>query len=410
MRFLHTADWHLGRTLNGIPLLEDQAHALDQLVDAAAQADLDAIVLAGDVFDLAVPSPRAIELFDDLVHRLVVGCGLPMLVIAGNHDDPVRLAAHARLLGDKGLHIAGPLARPVTCVDIASRQGTVTRFHLLPFADPAFVRSTYGSEARDHAAAMAATLEHLDGDNKVARHVGVGHAFVSGGSESESERLISVGQAGCVPAGGYFSCTPAMDYVALGHLHRPQTVGRDAVRYSGSPLKYSQSEAGDDKGFGIVDLTSEAVAYEHVAITPQREVREIVATLEAVQAMEPSEDLVFVTLTDDVPVLGAMAKVRAVFPNAVQVRREATRPTVRRLATKPVETQETEADVVDTLPEVTEPPQRFDVKQLSDVELFTRFVREVADRELTDDQRMTFAEAAAKVRAEELGHATEEDA
>ena len=386
MRFLHTADWHLGRTLNGVDLIDDQAFALEQLLAYAADARLDAVVVAGDIFDRGVPPPAAVTLFDDTVHRLVVDLGLPTIAIAGNHDDPVRLAAHARLLRDRGLHIVGPPANPVERVTFDGADGRLC-FHALPFLDPPHARAAFGLPATTHAEAMVAALQHADRSDADARHVAVAHAFVAGGAESSSERLVNVvGEAGLVPAERF----DGFDYVALGHLHRPQRVGERA-RYSGSLLKYSLGEAGDAKGFGIVELSESGVTYEQVPIHPRRDVREVRATLDELLAMLPSDDYVYVALLDAAPVLNAMAKVRTVFPNALQVRRD---PPQRRAPTLSRAPKDAAAE-----PREAPPP---DVRRKTDIELFAEFVREAADAELTPAQRAAFAEVAQQARGKEI--------
>ena len=271
----------------------------------------DAFVLAGDIYDRAVPPKEAVRLLDDFLVRLIRDEGVPMLMIAGNHDSPERLSFGSRFLEDQKLFVAGrcaPTSAPVVIQDVA--------FHLLPFGDPATVRFDLAQDdIRSHQDALAAqasqaAAKHPDG----LRSVAVAHAFVIGGLESESESTISVGGTGEVDAKTF----QFFDYTALGHLHRPQAPSSQ-VRYAGSLLKYSASEADHRKSITLVELPSTgAVQTTALPFTPRRDLRRVRGLCQDLLAgSDPGnrEDYVFVELLDRGPVVDAMARLRQIYPN-----------------------------------------------------------------------------------------------
>lgn len=333
MRFLHSADWHLGRVHHGVSLLEDQAHILGEFVRLAADMRPDAILLAGDIYDRSVPPAEAVRLLDLVLTELVQGLRIPVVMIAGNHDGPDRLAFGAGLLGGAGLTVRGPFepqARPLVLHD---EHGAVA-IHALPYAEPAVVRSAvagrYSEDAEDtapaidsHQAVLAVQLQAARAAQpQGARSVVVAHAFVLGGSESESERPLSVGASGAVDAALF----DGFDYVALGHLHRPQQVGQARIQYSGSLLKYSFSEADHAKSVNLVELDAAgACTVERIALTPRRDLRIVEGQLDAILAggaADPArDDYILARLTDSGALLDAMGRLRGVYPNALAIER-----------------------------------------------------------------------------------------
>ena len=364
MRLMHTSDWHLGRILHGVHLTEDQAHVLDQFVALVQDSQVDAVLIAGDVYDRAVPPPEAVALLDESLARLVRGLQVPVLIIAGNHDSPTRLAFASRLLEDQGLHVVGALPSTPRCIVIRDQHGPVY-VYALPYAEPAVVRASLANSALyDHETAMQALLTqvraaHPDG----ARAVLMTHAFVLGGAESESERPLSVGGAGTVPA----TCFAGFHYVALGHLHRPQTVGAAAIHYAGSLLKYSFAEANHTKSVSLVDIDAYGrCTVERIPLTPRREVRCLTGTLAEIltgpQAGESRDDYLMVTLLDREPILDAMGKLRSVYPNVLHLIRPQLTPTGDGYS------------------------QRGDHRRLSDVELFNAFFEQMTGERLNPAQ------------------------
>ena len=307
MRFLHTADWHLGRTLSGYDLIDDQAFVLDQIVEIARSSSLDAVIIAGDLYDRAVPPPEAVELLDDTLFRLT-GLGLPVIAIAGNHDSPRRLSFGARLMAERGLHlITGPAPQTVPLGDI--------EFVAMAYVEPAAARHVLdANNIFDHATAMARLLATIP--IRDVEQVFVGHLFLGGGSPSESERPLSIGGADQVPA----SLFDRFDYAALGHLHAPQKHLGGKARYSGSILKYSTSEAAHTKSVSIVDLAHE-LSVEEILLAPKRDLRIVRGLMTELIQLPKSDDYIRVTLQDDRPVLDSDARLRVLFPNLLGIDR-----------------------------------------------------------------------------------------
>jgi len=251
MRFIHTADWHLGRTFHHASLLEDQAHVLQQLVQVARASQPEVVIIAGDIYDRAVPPTEAVDLLDQTLCELVLEANLPVIIIAGNHDSPQRLQFGARLLESRRLYVFGRPSDQVRFLQFYDEDGPVM-FYAMPYAEPAVMRAYWGDDQiTSHQTAYRAYAARVTRQHPAGiRSVVVGHCFVAGGEECESERPLSVGGTGEVSA----DCFAGFSYAALGHLHRPQTAGSDAVHYAGSLLKYSFAEAGHTKSFNLVEM------------------------------------------------------------------------------------------------------------------------------------------------------------
>ena len=323
MRFIHTADWHLGRLMYGVRLTDDQAHVLHQVALFARDSRPDAILVSGDVYDRAVPPPDAVGLLDDFVSQVVLDLGIPVMLIAGNHDSPYRLEFASRVLAGRGLYVCGCVQPEPVRMTLHDRGGPV-HFFAVPYAEPALVREKLMTEeARDQEEAMRLIIDRIRSANPAGeRSVLVAHAFVQGGIETESERPLTLGGADTVDA----SLFSSFHYTALGHLHRHQSVGGSHIRYSGSLLKYSFSEVDHRKGVLLVDMDEQgACNVEHVPLTPRRDVRRIEGYLKDVLAGpdhgENREDYLLVSLLDTAAILDVMGKLREVYPNVLHVER-----------------------------------------------------------------------------------------
>ena len=314
MKFLHLADLHLGKRVNGFSMLEDQAHILRQILAILDDERPDGVLIAGDVYDKSVPSVEAVELLDGFLTELRTR-GVPVLLISGNHDSPERLAFGGRVMDSCGIHISpvydGALA-PVTLQDAF---GPV-HVWLLPFVKPAHVRRWFpDADIESYTDAMAEAVAHMD-IHTAARNVLVTHQFVTGGARSGSEEL-SVGGTDNVDSGVF----APFDYVALGHLHGAQHIGRETIRYAGSPLKYSFSEARQHKSVTVVTLGEKGdVQVRTVALTPLRELREIRGSYDELTARSFYEhttyrsDYLHLILTDEQDVFDAMSRLRTIYP------------------------------------------------------------------------------------------------
>jgi DNA repair protein SbcD/Mre11 len=313
MRLLHTADWHLARAFHGEELLSAQAAFVDFVVDAARSAEVDGVLIAGDLYDRALPPVDAVRLASEALARLAEVA--PVVVISGNHDSAARLGFGAELFASAGVHLRTDPRCTSTPVPLAD--GWV---YAVPYLEPDLVREPLGIEERTHAAAIDAAMARIRED--VARRKGpivvVAHAFVAGGMPSESERDLAVGGAASVP--GYVF--DGADYVALGHLHGPQVVGAGLGRYAGSPLAFSFSEAGQPKSVAVVEVTAGALALVELLPTPvPRPLAALRGTLDELLAdprLADAEDAwVQATLTDPVRPADAMERLRRRFSHAV---------------------------------------------------------------------------------------------
>ncbi|MCU0889490.1 MAG: exonuclease SbcCD subunit D [Rubritepida sp.] len=319
MRLLHTADWHLGRTLCGQPFLEEQAWTLfGPFLDIVKTTRPDAVIVAGDIYDRAVPPADAVELLGTVLERIVRGLRIPVVMIPGNHDDERRLAFAANLLRDSGLFIADSALGEA--FPFADAHGPVTIL-AAGYGSPAVIASLLGSgaEVADHDAGFAAMTARVRGlIRPQSRSVLVAHAFVQGGLTSESERGLQVGGTGAVSA----AHLAGFDYVALGHLHRRQALDGGRIAYSGSPLAYSFSEAGEEKSVSLVELGRDGrVSAEAITVAPRRRLRTLRGTLAEVLAAadQPGrEDWLQVTLTDRA--YGAKALLNERYPSVLDLR------------------------------------------------------------------------------------------
>lgn len=314
MKFLHLADLHLGKRVNGFSMLEDQAHILRQILAILDDEQPDGVLIAGDVYDKSVPSVEAVELLDDFLTELRAR-GVPVLLISGNHDSPERLAFGGRVMDSCGIHISPVYDGALAPVTLHDEFGPV-HVWLLPFVKPAHVRRWFpDADIESYTDAMAEAVAHMDIDT-AARNVLVTHQFVTGGTRSGSEEL-SVGGTDNVDSGVF----APFDYVALGHLHGAQHIGRETIRYAGSPLKYSFSEARQHKSVTVVTLGEKGdVQVRTVALTPLRELREIRGSYDELTARSFYEhttyrsDYLHLILTDEQDVFDAMSRLRTIYP------------------------------------------------------------------------------------------------
>lgn len=328
MKVLHVSDLHIGKRVNGISMLDDQCYILRQILDIAEKRQVSVLLIAGDVYDKASPSAEAVTVFDALLTD-AVAAGLRVLAIPGNHDSAERIAYAQGLLEKQGVCLPPVYAGEVERVELEDEHGPV-EFWLLPFLKPGDVRRFFPDEeiGDDYSAALRAVLGACAIDQG-KRNIVLSHQLVTayGTAPDRADDEIKLGGMDNVDVSVY----DAFDYVALGHVHRPQRVGRDTVRYSGSPLKYSFSEARYGKSVALIELgekkpsddVGECVSFELIPLVPLHDVREVRGTLADVLAMgtahDASQDYLHITLSDEHPQLDAMAKIHEVFPNAMML-------------------------------------------------------------------------------------------
>lgn len=318
MKLMHLSDLHLGKRVNGFSMLPDQAYILNEILSIAEAERPDAVLICGDVYDKSVPSAEAVELLDDLLCRLTER-NIAILLISGNHDSPERLAFGARLMKARGVYISRVYDGVVEPITLEDPFGPV-RFWLLPFLKPAHVRRFFPeTEIGDYTDAVRTAVGQMAVDAR-ERNVLLAHQFVTGAARTASEELF-VGGTENVDA----SVFAPFDYVALGHLHGAQSVGRETVRYCGTPLKYSFSEARQEKSVTMVELGQKgSVELRAIPLTPLRDLREIRGSYDALTARDfyasmATEDYLHITLTDEEDVPNALGRLRTIYPNLMKL-------------------------------------------------------------------------------------------
>ena len=323
MKLMHLSDLHLGKRLNEFSLAEDQEYILNQILQIAEEEQPDAVIIAGDVYDKAVPSVEAVSLFDDFLYRLAER-KLPVFVISGNHDSPERIAFGSRLLDVSGIHLSPVYSGRVEPITLTDEFGPV-HFYLLPFVKPIHVRRFFPEEPTDtYSQALSTAIGHLE-INRQERNVLVTHQFVTGASRSDSEE-ISVGGADHVD-GSVFG---DFDYVALGHLHSPQNCGSEKIRYCGTPLKYSFSEARDEKSVTLAELGEKGcLSIRTVGLKPLHELVELRGSFEELTAKGEytswQDDYTHLTLTDEEDIPDALGKLRLIYRGLMKLDYDNTR-------------------------------------------------------------------------------------
>ena len=313
---MHISDLHIGKRVNEFSLVNEQKHILQKMIDLAIQENIGAIIVAGDIYDKAVPSAEAVDIFDDFLTKIVQS-QIPIFIISGNHDSPERLDFGSRIMNNNQVYIYGEYDGNVSKISLLDKHGAVNIF-LLPYIKPVVVNKKLERQTDSYQECVAVALEDLAIDLS-ERNILVAHQFVTAAGvspERSDSESISLGGLDNIDVGIFAD----FDYVALGHIHRAQRVGRDTVRYSGSPLKYSFSECKHQKSVTIVDVQEKGkIAIDLVPLEPLRDMRELKTTLAELQsgntlAIVAADCYVHITLTDEIEVLDGISKVREIYP------------------------------------------------------------------------------------------------
>lgn len=325
MKLIHLSDIHLGKRVNEFSMLEDQAHILKKILAVVDEEKPNGVLIAGDVYDKSVPSTEAVQLFDDFLVRLAER-KLPVFIISGNHDSPERLSFANRLIDAVGIHLAPVYNGVVEPITLSDEYGPVN-VYMLPFIKPAHVRGFFpDTEITSYSDAVAAAIGRMNID-KTQRNVLITHQFVTGAQRSDSEEL-SVG--GTDNIGAEVFCD--FDYVALGHIHGPQNMDSGRIRYCGSPLKYSFSEAAQQKSVTVAELKEKGTLEIHtVPLIPRRDMVELKGSYQQLTLRKfyenttYQEDYTHITLTDEEDIPDAVAKLRTVYHNLMKLDYDNTR-------------------------------------------------------------------------------------
>ena len=315
MKFIHTSDLHIGKRLNEYPLIDDQRYILLQIMQAAHEECADAVVIAGDIYDKSIPAAEAVPVLDEFISGFAEA-GIPLIMISGNHDSPERLEYGSRLMEHSGVHIAGIYDGTVKMCEIKG-----VEFYLLPFLRPSMVRRYYpDTKIENTEDAVRAVIEGIQPSKK---SVVVSHqTVIASGSElvrCESEGL-NIGGSDAVS----YTVYDKFDYAALGHIHSPQSVGRETVRYSGTPLKYSKSEAGHIKTVSVVEITESGTTVTERELKPLRDLRVIRGEIDELLKKEvyskgSTDDYIYAVLTDDIQDMNYMSRIQHIYPNCIGI-------------------------------------------------------------------------------------------
>ena len=318
MRFLHLSDLHLGKRVNEFSMLEDQAYILKEILNIIDEQKVEAVLIAGDIYDKVIPSAEAVRLLDDFLTRIAAR-ELPVFLISGNHDSAERIAFGSRLMSSRQIYLSPVFESDVEPITISDRYGEIN-IYMLPFVKPSLVKRVYPEkEIITYQDAVNAAIQHMQIDTG-KRNILLAHQFVTGAARCDSEEL-SVGGLDDVDA----TIFDGFDYVALGHLHGPQKIGKETVRYSGTPLKYSFSEANQKKAAVIVDVEEKGkINIQQIPLVPKHDMREIRGTYMEVTALDfykdmKTDDYLHITLTDEEDIPDAIGKLRTIYPNIMKL-------------------------------------------------------------------------------------------
>lgn len=322
MKLIHLSDLHLGKRVNEFSMIEDQKYILNQILGIIDEEQPDGILLAGDLYDRPVPSAEAVQLLDSFLTRLAKR-KIPVYAISGNHDSAERIAFGSHIMSSSGICMSPVYDGKTAKYCLMDNYGEVW-IHLLPFIRPAVVRHVFAGEEgaeeiRTYQEAVQAAVEHMDLDTE-KRNVLVAHQFVVGAMSCDSEE-ITVGGIDQIEGAVFRD----FDYVALGHIHSPQNVGNDRIRYCGTPLKYSFSEAGQQKSVTVVELGEKGtLEVREVQLKPFRDMRKLKGTYMAITSLSNyqdtnTEDYVQITLTDEEDIVDGMQKLRTIYPNLMRL-------------------------------------------------------------------------------------------
>ena len=372
MKIFHMGDWHIGKLVNGFYMTEDQEYILEKLCNLIEEKKPDVLIIAGDLYDRSVPPVHAVELLNKYLRKIVKDLNTKVIAIAGNHDSNERIDFASSLLYESGLYIYGNLKRNIDKITLEDEYGKVN-FYPIPYADVPVVREVFKDEnIKSYDKAFEKIIEEISKDfNEDERNVAIAHGYITKISDDEVESLEECDSEKPLAIGGTefinYKHFEKFNYTALGHLHGPQRVGRENIRYSGSLMKYSFSEVNQKKGITIVDMDKDGKTnVEFLEIKPRRDFRVIKGKLEDLlkgYKDEKNDDYIKVILEDKGEILDPMAKLRAIYPNIMELIRE------EKLLNKSYK---------EALGE--------EVKKKSKMDLFKSFYNEVSLEELDSDE------------------------
>ncbi|MBQ0027290.1 MAG: exonuclease SbcCD subunit D [Lachnospiraceae bacterium] len=373
MKFIHLSDLHLGKRVNEYSMIEDQRFILTKIINVIDEEEPDGILIAGDVYDRTIPSEEAMQLWDDFLNRLAKR-GIPVFAISGNHDSAIRFSDHSRLIENAGIRLSPVYSGKVEPITLEDGDGRLN-IYMLPFIKPANVRQYFPDEKiEDYTDACRVAIEHMQ-VNMNERNIIIAHQFVTGATRCESEEIV-VGGLDNV-SGEVFDC---FDYVALGHIHGKQRIGRPEVRYCGTPLKYSFSEKDHKKSVTIVEIGKKgSVKIRETELIPLHDLREIRGNYEQLTLKKNyegtnTEDYIHAVLTDEEDIVDAIGKLRVIYKNLMKLSYDNKRTSANR--------------VIDNAE---------DVEKKTPIELFEEFYEKQNNQAMSDEQKAFSVELIEKI-------------
>lgn len=361
MKFIHLSDLHIGKRLNDFSLLADQEYILGKIINIIDEQQPQAVVIAGDIYDKSVPSAEAVMLFDSFLDKLKKR-DLSVFIISGNHDSAERLSFGSEIMKDSGIYFSPVYNGEIAPITLNDEFGEVM-FYMLPFIKPANVRKYFENEIESYNDAVKTVVDNLDVD-ETKRNVMITHQFVTGAKRCDSEEF-SVGGTENID----YRIFDKFDYVALGHIHSPQSVGRETIRYCGTPLKYSFSEVNNENSVTVVEMSEKgSINLCFIPLEPKREMREIKGSYLEVTEKSfyenlKTDDYFRIILTDEQDIIDAIGKLRVIYPNIMRIDYDNKR------------TRENNAVFVDE-----------NVKEKSPFELFSEFYEKQNNCEMNEEQ------------------------
>lgn len=321
MKFIHTADWHLGKLVHGVYMTEDQRHMLEQFVALVQKEQPDAVVIAGDLYDRSIPPTEAVNLLDEVLFQINVELGIPVIAVSGNHDSAERLSFGSSWYKKNHFYLNGKMENSFNPISIKGMN-----FYLVPYCEPINVRQLFEDDSiNSHHDAMKAIVGKIEKNLSTSEpNILVGHSFVLGGKTTDSERVLSVGGSGCVGAEVF----DGFSYTALGHLHSPDAINHPTVRYSGSLMKYSFSEAKQKKSVSIIEMKKDGTfSKRYHSLVPKKDMRELVGFMDELLDInyyqsQKVDDYLKITLLDEGAILDPIQKLRQVYPNVLHLERK----------------------------------------------------------------------------------------
>jgi exonuclease SbcD len=314
MKIIHTADWHLGKIIYSNYMTEDQKYILNKFINYLQQNKPNVLIIAGDLYDRAVPPSEAVNLLNKTLSKIVLEMKIPTLIISGNHDSSERLEFLNGILSGMNLHIEGTLKKEVKKVTFSDNYGPVN-FYLLPYVEFQKAKDIFEINFENKTQALKHYIDNLDLNEK-ERNILISHEYIMGGEESESERPLSIGGSEFVD----YSVFEIFDYVALGHLHRPQKFKNEKINYSGSLLKYSFSESNHKKGMNLVEIKEKGnIDIQKIPFETERDMKVMKGMFDEIMKKESTDDYLHIVLENEKPVYDAINKLRSKFPNVLSL-------------------------------------------------------------------------------------------